>query len=209
MAWKILVTIMITLIILVVVLSTNPQIGAFFNGIFGRFGSVIEPEIERDVQFTLALDSYDKIAYDSSRPVNITINVKKMETKVSDVALNISEKNISITNYRGKVEVNGTTMTLDGSFEAFLLPGAASFPRGTLITPVSFNDAKLENFGPKELVMNATGTLTVGASQNRFSGIISIDSSLGTFDFQGASARIDARAKHIAIPDSGINVGKA
>ena len=42
MTWKILATVMITLVILAVLLSSNPQIANFFNSIFGRFSGVVE-----------------------------------------------------------------------------------------------------------------------------------------------------------------------
>ncbi len=206
MAWKILATIMITLIILAVLLSSNPQIAGFFSKIFGRFSDVIETEETRNVQFSLFLDMYDKIAYDSSRPVNISMNPKRFETKIANVDVNGTGKDISITNYRGKIEIDKGNITLDGKFEAFLLPGTASFPGGAIAVTSEFNAAKLDNFGPKELVMNTTGLLTVGATENRFSGIIKIDSVLGTFTF-GNNLTISGRVKKISIPGSGISIG--
>ncbi len=206
MAWKILATVMITLVILAVLLSSNPEIARFFNSIFGRFSDVVETEEARNVQFTLHIDKYDKIAYDSSRPVNISLNAKRFETKISGVDVNGTGKGISITNYRGKIEIDNATIALDGRFDTLLLPGAASFPSGTIAVASDFNGVKLENFGPKEFIINTTGTLTVAGSENRFNGTISIDSLLGTFDF-GDKLTIAGKAKKIRIPASGISVG--
>jgi hypothetical protein len=206
MAWKILATIMITLIILVVLLSSNPQIAGFFSKIFGGFSGVIETEETRNVQFSLFLDMYDKIAYDSSRPVNISINAKRFETKIANVDVNATGKYIAITNYRGKIEIDKGNITLDGKFEALLLPGTASFPSGAIAVTSEFNTAKLDNFGPKELMMNTTGLLVVGSSENKFNGTIKIDSVLGTFNF-GDNLTISGKAKKISIPGSGISVG--
>ncbi len=206
MVWKILATIMITLIILAVLLSSNPQIAGFFSKIFGGFSDVIETEETRNVQFSIFLGRYDKIAYDSSRMVNISINAKRFETKIANVDVNATGKDISITNYRGKIEINGKNITLDGRFEALLLPGVASFPSSTIAISTEFNTAKLDNFGPKELVMNTTGLLVVGSSENRFNGTIKIESALGTFNL-GNNLTISGRAKKISIPGAGISIG--
>ena len=206
MTWKILATIMITLVILAVLLSSNPQVSNFFNSIFGRFSGVVETEEARNVQFELYLESYGKIEHESSRPVNISMNAERFETKIGEASINVTEKNVSITNYKGKIEINGKNITLDGKFESLLLPGFASFPGGAASVSAGFGSLQIGNIGPKQFAMNTSGLLRIGASESRFNGTINIASPLGTFSF-GDNLTITGKARKISIPESGINIG--
>ena len=119
--------------------------------------------------------------------------------------MNGTGKDISITNYKGMIEVDKGKITLDGKFEAMVLPGIASFPSGAIAVASEFNNIQLISFGPRELAMNTSGTLTVGTTENRFNGTINVASPLGMFSF-GDNLTITGRAKKILIP-GGISVG--
>ena len=205
MVCRIFVAIIIALAIIAVILSSNPQVSEFFSNIFGKF-SFEQEEEKRNIKFTLLLDSYEKISYISSRPVNISMSAKQFETTIGEAFVNVTEKDVSVTNYKGKIEINGSNVDLEGSFEGLLIPGIASFSGGNIGVLTEFNNLQLENFGPKKLSINTTGTLVIGSSESRFNGTINIDSAIGNFTF-GDKLNMIGKAKKISIPSAGISIG--
>jgi len=211
MVWKLLATVLIVLVLLAFLLSSNPQVTEFFSSIYGGLTDVVssfEIEENRTVNFTLILSGYENISYDSSKTMNITLNAAKFQLTVEDANLNGTANDIFIINYRGKVEINDTmnNITLDGRFESLLVPGIASFSNTNIVADIQFTTMKIDNFRPRKLVANTTGTLTLGAAENTFTGIIEADSILGTFTFDDGLT-IVGHAKKISIPGSGITVG--
>jgi hypothetical protein len=206
--WKIIVTVVIVLFVLLAVLGNNPTISAFFSSIKDRITPVIgEKEASRAVQFSLIMNSYGPISFATSRMLNISISGDT--TAILQEGRIEINKTINIINYHGSGAIDNI-LILDGSFEKLERPEISIFLNGPVKLNSSYSLLAVDNLALKSLTLNTSGVLTVSGAETRFSGTISVFEPAGRFVFDrtnGTSLSIVGSAQSITIPSAGINIG--
>jgi len=205
---KLIITIIAVLAILAGFLGTSPTLSNFFSAVQERFfeATKLEAPIARNVEFTINVDHYPDVTFDSVRLINITIN-GTMTASLPEGRLNITQA-IKLFNYKGSGTVSDN-LRLEGSFEWLELPDiTAAFGKQQIKLESNFTSVEFKGLALKDLkVQNATGTLAVEGSITRFTGDIEMKEPLGVFIFVNKTLSITGVAQKIIIPSAGINIG--
>lgn len=194
--WKIIVTVLITLIALLVALGNHPAVKGFFAAVSERFPSLGEESVNRNVSFTVTLDQRDVLALATTRKINITANASELLATAKDVNVNGTNKELRIVGYTGFLMVNGSVFGINGSFDRFEV-NDVFIVRGPVHAEGIFTELSAEDLSLREYKTNSSGLLIVEDNEIKFNEI-RIENPLGKFVFNGGLI-IEGLAKKIVI----------
>jgi len=194
--WKIIVTVLVTLVALLVALGNHPAVRDFFASVGERLPALGEEDVNRNVSFTVTLDEKEVIAASVKRKINITLNASELLAVTKDVNVNGTNKELRIVGYTGLLMINGSVFEINGSFDRFEV-NDVFVVRGPVYAKATFGNIVIDDLSLKEYNTNSSGMLIVGGSEIKFSAII-IENPLGKFIFSEKLA-ITGLAKKIVI----------
>src|SRR3989338_4779815 len=205
---KLILTVIVVLAVLAGFLGTSPTLSNFFSAVQERFfdATKLEAPVARNVGFTINVDRYPDVTFDSVRLINITIN-GTTTASLLEGRLNTTHA-VTLFNYKGSGTISDK-LHLDGSFEWLELPDIiATFGKQQIKLESDFTSVEFKGLALKDLkVQNATGTLAVEGSITQFTGDIEMKEPLGVFIFADKALSITGAAQKIIIPSAGINIG--
>ncbi|KHO47773.1 MAG: hypothetical protein QT00_C0002G0435 [archaeon GW2011_AR5] len=201
--WKIIITVLVTLGLVLTYVGTNPTVSGFFDSVSGRFGSIMG-ESQRNVEFSLDVDKYGDFDFSAKEPVDFLVTGYTEATlKTGNLKTN---KTVGIYGFRGTGSVEGNVLALDGKMAKVELPEITVSVQETVKSASTFTELTAKNLAVKEIrLTGVTGTLTSRGSTTQFSGDLTIASPMGDFDF-GNGLRINGSATGISIPSAGISI---
>lgn len=201
--WKIVATIFITLGILVVFLSSSPQLGNFFGSIKEKISNLLpEQSVDRNVSFTLDTGLVD--IGSEVKDVNIEFRTDNFSARVKDIDVN-SHGLVRILGFSGSLSVT-KQLSLDGSFRKVELEGTTfMLPQGSIKTEPTFETLAIDNLALKELIVTK-GKITVNNVETDSDSEIRILSPLGRFTFDDR-LRVVGKANKISVPAAKIFIG--
>lgn len=200
--FKIIITAIIILVVLLSYLSTNPAVSGFFVSIKDKASSLITPNQKLgDTNFVLTIDTEPDIGFSSDK-ARVTVRGRSTGSLDSN-SLN-TDRTLTITDFTGNWDISGNTLTLEGRHGGASLPDV-SFDAGTVSIQSFYDSAKLENVLLNSLDLDGKGTLTIKGTETRFEGIISLNSVIGVLIVEDA-VKIEGTASKISIPSAGIMI---
>ena len=111
--WKIIITVLVTLGLILTYVGSNPTVSGFFDSVSGRFGSIMG-ESQRNVEFTLNVDRYGDFDFSAKEPVDFLVTGYTEATlKTGNLKTN---KTLGIYGFVGSGSVKGNGLALDGNF---------------------------------------------------------------------------------------------
>jgi len=188
MVWKIAVTLIITFIALAVVISTTPPVGNFFANVKEKVLGIVDSDVaERSVDFQLSWDSYNKLEITTKRTMNITIRSISMKAEFATGVIQVADKNVAITNFRGTGTIDKNQLNIDGVYEEMRITGVGTFDGGNINLESSFSELNIENLAFAQLSLQGSGTLSYDDNELDVNEeTILITSPLGVFTFNDA-----------------------
>ncbi len=202
--WKIIVTVFITLGLLVVFLSTSPQMGNFIDALKGKLTDIIpEQNIVRNISFSLAADA-----------ANVTGNAKEVNIELATGSFSAQLKDINVSS-RGTVRIMGFSgflsadrkLTIDGTFKKLVLSDTSISPsQGSIKSEVTYDKLVIDNLALKELAVQK-GKLTINNVTTNTESEIILSYPMGRFEFAGDGLIISGSANRISIPAAKIFIG--
>ncbi|MEM7819339.1 MAG: hypothetical protein QXD48_00740 [Candidatus Aenigmatarchaeota archaeon] len=207
--WKIIVTSIVVLLIILVFISIDPTVSNFFNSVFDKVSGLFRFEIfneGKNIKFYLNVSDYKPINFKTNIPTNITLQPIEFYAVLKDGSINTT-KTIRIINFKGSGYI-GNTINLDGNFEKLEIGEIGSFSNSRIKADGTFSSVIIENIGLKNLkIENSTGSLIVNETEIAFSlKTIEIVSPFGQFSFSKGMS-IDGFANKISIPEEKIILG--
>ncbi len=208
--WKVIITVFIVLGFLLVMLTTNPDVSSFFESMkdkfFGMFGYVAEDDVPRNLSFYINVSSYDGIAVNTGRPVNISLDGEFLADIKNG---HVESSTVKITNFKGYCKIEYHKLDLDGRFEKMEIANdSVSFEASTIKSNATFTKLTISNLVLADLDMDsATGSLFIRGAETKLSGqSVKIKNPLGTFEFNNGLKAIGF-ASRISIPSLDMTIG--
>ena len=202
--WKIIITIIVTLGLVMGYVGSNPTVSGFFDSVGGRFSSLIGDNAQRNVEFSLDVDKYSDVEFSAKYPVDFLVTgYTEASLKTGNLKTN---KTVGIYGFRGTGSVKGNTLALNGKMAKVELPEITVSVEETVESTSTFTGLSVKNLAVREIkIQQVSGTLSARGTTTQFSGDISIVSPMGDFDF-GDSFKITGKAASISIPGAGISI---
>ena len=213
MNWKIVITIVILIAIIMVGASLSPTLGNLLQGakdrlssMFGSSNPISEIFENRPVEFELQVDKYGVIST-SSGPLDIAVTAPNFQFTFENGVVRSSDT-VIFRGYQGMLVVNGTKLSLDGSVEAIESEKLSVNMKGSLKTESIFNRLVVEGMKLSEFsVEDATASLMVADTMTKVIGkSVNVKSPAGRFTFDGGLT-IEGNANSISIPEANIQIG--
>jgi hypothetical protein len=205
---KIAITLLVTFLLLVGFLGSNPTVSSFFNAIGDKIGSFGFIAPARSVSFSASLDRYDPIEFNAKNPVNITISGS---TQASLRTGNlVTDKNLSLLDFRGTGKIVNNTLVLDGRMGKVELPDITVAVQETIKSNSTFSYLSVNGLETGDIrIIGTSGVIHARNATTRFSGDVSIESPAGLFEFHGANGvfYINGESAKISVPSAGISIG--
>lgn len=202
--WKIILTIIIALGIVLTYLGSNPAVSGFFDSVRDRLPFSADVTA-RNVEFTLTAGKYSDMEF-SVNNANFTITGYSEATlKTGNLRTN---KTLGIYGFRGSGSIRGNTLTLDGRMSKVELPEITVAIQETIKSNSTFTSLSITNLGVKEIkIENTSGTLTVRGTTTQFSGDVVVVAPLGDFFFANNTIfKLSGKANKVSIPSAGISI---
>ena len=196
--WKIIATVLVTLLALLAALGNHPAVRGFFGSVAEKIALPAPDIVNRSVPFDITLDERDGLAFEAKRNVNITVNASEILSVTSDANLTIMNKELRVVGYRGLVLVNGSSIEINGTFERFETSDLTFFVRGSVYSRGTFRSARIDDVSLPSYSTNSSGTAVIDGSEIKFPGEMSIESPLADFAFNGG-LEITGKAKKVTI----------
>lgn len=197
--WKIIATVLVTLIALLVALGNHPAVKGFFAAVTERLPAIAtEDNINRSVSFSAILDSKDPLLLDAKRNINITMNAVDISSSTGGANLTLKNKELRIIGYKGLVLVNGSNIEINGTFERFETSDLMFFVSDVIYSKGTFSSARIDDVVLKEYITASGGVAAVDGSEIKFFAGLRIENPLADFLF-GEKLVITGRAKKIVI----------
>lgn len=195
MALRIVMTLIITLGIVALVLSVNPEVGSFFQSLVARISGSLAPEPQRGVALELAVDHYPPVEFTRGRNMNFTFAGENFTAALKEGNLNLTTALVKIEGFEGSGTIVQGTVTLDGRFERLETP-AGVFLKGTAKARAGFNNLSVEGMSVGELKLSGAGFVSIGATRTELKGgDVTLTAPLGTFTFGSGVAFSGTAAK--------------
>ncbi len=178
--WKIVVTVLATLGIILGYVGTNPVVSGFFDTVGEKFSFFSADNAPRNVEFTLTADKYSDFEFTAKTPVDFVVTgYTEASLKTGNLKTN---KTLGIYGFRGTGAVRGNVLTLDGKMAKVELPEITVSVQETVVSTSTFTAMSAKNLSLKQLsIQNTSGTLLVRGTSTDFTGDIDIGSPSGDF----------------------------
>ncbi len=204
MVMKIIATVLITLGILVVFLSSSPQLGSFFNMLKEKVYNIVpEQAAERNISFSLTADANNITT--QAKDAAIELRTGNFTAQLKDTMI-ASRGRIRILGFAGTLSVDSRNLIIDGSFrkieteDTMIAP-----PQGTIKSMSSFESLVIDNLAMKELSV-PKGKITVNGVETDSNSEIRISLLVGRFEFD-TELHVSGKANKISIPEAKIFIG--
>jgi hypothetical protein len=206
MTWKIIVTAIILLFIVLIFATSQPEVGRLFGNI--NLPSVGGGKVLFSGDFT----GYQPVQFRTQKKINMTFYPVRLYAEVGNGNIVNTSDNVYIYGFSGSVYVENDYMQLNGSFERLVVADTAYFGGGKIDATTDFSFLTIEDIGMDRLVMNSTsGKFVVNNVGFQLSGDrVEIGQPAGRFEFEPANTdsmfRMDGTAQYINVPGAGISV---
>ena len=205
--WKIIVTIIVTLGLVMGYVGTNPAVSGFFDVVGDKFSAFTGDSTPRNIEFGLGADKYSDLEFTAKVPIDFVVTgYTEASLKTGNLKTN---KTVGIYGFKGTGSIKSNTLTLDGKMTKVELPEITVSVQETVKSTSTFTSLSAKNLSVKELKIEKTsGSLSVRGTSTQFSGDIDISSPIGDFDFfSGKSVlSVSGKASTISIPSAGISI---
>ena len=206
--WRIVATVIILLLIILFIASTQPSVRDFFSSLTKKAGDVIEnkqlPQENGSISFSLRIDNYAPITFQNAK-ADIVVESQSFSASIDNGNIT-SISSLTIGGFEGIITINGSTLSLDGSMKS-LQTSTSSVSIPSKIKSLSdFTKLVLKGLYVRNFVAdNATGNLVLSGADTRIrSKTITIENALGDFEFSGGALKINATSTSVKVPDIGI-----
>ena len=160
--WKIIATLIVVFIALAVIIGTSTPVGNFFASIKEKFniGPIVNTNSKGSIEFYLTWDNYSDVVIDNKQTLNITVNSENFVASIGIGNLNLTEKTVSIVNFKGTGNITGNEVKLDGKYSKIIIEGFGEFYNGTIKASGLFNEMSVENPTFAKLVIEGSGAIS-------------------------------------------------
>jgi len=199
--WKIIATLIVVFIALAVIIGTSTPVGNFFASIKEKFniGPIVNTNSKGSIEFYLTWDNYSDVVIDNKQTLNITVNSENFVASIGIGNLNLTEKTVSIVNFKGTGNITGNEVKLDGKYSKIIIEGFGEFYNGTIKASGLFNEMSVENPVFAKLAIEGSGTISYKGNElsvnNQTAELTSVS---GAFVF-GNGLRINGTASSIKV----------
>jgi hypothetical protein len=201
--WKIIVTLIVVFIALAYLIGTSPPVGNFFESVKERFkiGPIIRTETKGNVEFFLSWDNYKDTQIDDKRTVNITINARSFSANTGNGNIDVAEKTVFVTRFKGTGNITGKEIVLNGRYEELKIQDFGIFYNSTFKASSSFSTAEINNLAFAKLILEGSGTISYKGTELAVNDqTAELTSVSGTFVF-GEGLQINGTAASIKAGD--------
>lgn len=204
LGWKIIITVIITLGIILGFVGTNPTVVGFFDNVSDRFSFLSGDNSPRSIEFVLETDKYADLDFSAKETVDFAVTgYTEASLKTGNLKTN---KTLRIYGFKGTGSVRGNSLSLDGKMAKVELPEITVSVQETVRSNSTFTSLSAKNLAVKEIkIEQAKGTLSVRGTTTQFSGDIAIISPKGDFELSGG-LKLSGKASGISIPSAGISI---
>lgn len=205
--WKLVVTIIIVMALVMVYLGSNPAVSGFFGTIKEKFSSLTSfGSKQSSIEFTLEADRYENMDFSAKTPTNITVVGSTTATLSTGTVK--TNNTMTVYNFTGSGTIRGNELILNGKIGKIELPEITVAIQETISSNSTFTSMSADHLSTKDITIKGTsGTLTARGATTQFSGDIAISSPSGSFEFnRNVVFAVSGIASKISIPGAGINI---
>ena len=201
--WKIIVTVIATLGIVLAYVGSNPAVSGFFDTV-GERVDFLNDNTPRNVEFSLVVDKYSDFDFSAKEPVDFMVTgYTEASLKTGNLKTN---KTLGIYGFRGTGSIEGNVLKLDGKMAKVELPEITVSVQETVKSTSTFTGLTVKSLAVKEIkLQGVSGTLSSRGTTTQFKGDITVVSPMGDFDF-GDAFSITGNATVISIHGAGISI---
>ena len=199
--WKIIATLIVVFVALAALIGTSTPVGNFFESIKEKFniGPLVNTAAKGNIEFYLSWDNYKDVVIDNKQTLNMTVNSANFVASIGNGNLNLTEKTVTVVNFKGTGNITGNEINLDGKYGKIVIEGFGEFYNGTLKASTLFNETSIENPTFAKLDLKGSGTISYKGNElsvnNQTAELTSVS---GAFTF-GNGLRINGTAKSIKV----------
>jgi len=200
--WKIIVTGIIILVLILVVMTTQPSFSQFFGKVTGKVTN-IAGEGGR-VTFSMSVGAYDISS--SAVNANVIVDTPEMNAKLGDNEVT-AQGEISLEGFTGRIMTEGSSAVINGSISKIISSGLTLTGSQNFETTVSFASLSVKNVSISKIETDSAKMLKVNSIEISPEGkAVMLDSVLGEINYKDGETTITGTAKSFKIPEAGISI---